>query len=203
MRVFVLGAGASVEAGYPLAAEMGQWLATWVSTLPSDSQHRACLKQIAALYGGLDDFEAILADLMTCPPHSPAESLGARRSYVLSELKDALHDHFDTIRSGPAPRYQELARVLQDGDIVITFNYDLGVERDLSLAGLWNIWRGYGFPVGEGERSPVEVLKLHGSTNWRNHVFVCSDRVFSWSRKFAGISTRALLQVRLRIRRIP
>jgi len=68
MRVFVLGAGASFHAGYPLAAEMGKRLAAWIDTLPSDHQYRSCLNQIADLYGTLDDFETILADLMTCTP---------------------------------------------------------------------------------------------------------------------------------------
>ena len=67
MRVFVLGAGASHDAGYPLAAEMGKGLAAWITTLSSEHKYRSCLDQIAGLYGELDDFEAILADLMTCP----------------------------------------------------------------------------------------------------------------------------------------
>jgi hypothetical protein len=57
MRVFVLGAGASFHAGYPLAAEMGKRLAAWVETLPPDHQYRSWLKQIADLYGALDEFE--------------------------------------------------------------------------------------------------------------------------------------------------
>jgi hypothetical protein len=171
MRVFVLGAGASRDAGYPLAAEMGKCLAAWVSTLPSEHQYRSSLEQISDLYGGLQDFEAILADLMTCAPGSRAAGLGVKLPYLLSDLKEALRDYFDTIRSTPAPLYDKLARVLRRGDLVITFNYDLGVERALHTAGLWNIKTGYGFPIDDGEPSPVEVLKLHGSTNWRALLF--------------------------------
>jgi hypothetical protein len=57
MRVFVLGAGASRHAGYPLAAEMGNCLPAWVNTLSSEHQYRRCLEQIINLYGGLHDFE--------------------------------------------------------------------------------------------------------------------------------------------------
>jgi hypothetical protein len=52
--------------------------------------------------------------------------------------------------------------------VVLTFNYDLSIERSLQVAGLWHINDGYGFPLRpEGGTSPVRVLKLHGSTNWR------------------------------------
>jgi hypothetical protein len=169
MRVFVLGAGASVHAGYPLAAEMGRSLAAWIGGLPSDNRYCARLAQIVDLYGTLDDFEMILADLMTCPPGSPAESLGP---YLLGDLKEAIRDQFDTIRSAPAPLYDGLARVLRPGDRIITFNYDLAIERAVRAAGLWEIGDGYGFPIeSNGAPSPVEVLKLHGSTNWRGLLF--------------------------------
>ena len=172
MRVVVLGAGASRHAGYPLAAEMGNCLAAWINTLSSEHQYRLCLAQITELYGGLGNFESILADLMTATPGSRAAGLGVRRPYLLSDLKEALRDHFDSIRSTPAPLYNGLARVLRPGDSVITFNYDLGVERALRTAGLWDIKTGYGFLIENGDQpSPVEVLKLHGSTNWRALLF--------------------------------
>jgi hypothetical protein len=172
MRVVVLGAGASRHAGYPLAAEMGNCLAAWINTLSCEHQYRLCLAQITKLYGGLGNFETILADLVTATPGSRAAGLGVRRPYLLSDLKEALRDHFDSIRSTPAPLYDGLARVLRPGDSVITFNYDLGVERALRTAGLWDIKTGYGFLIENGDQpSPVEVLKLHGSTNWRALLF--------------------------------
>jgi hypothetical protein len=172
MRVFVLGAGASLHAGYPLAARMGKSLATWIQTLPSDHRYRDRLNQIVDIYGALDDFESILADLMTCAPGSYAASLDSMRPDLLSELKEAIRDHFDAIRSAPALLYDSLACLIRPSDVVITFNYDLGVERALRVAGLWNIKTGYGFPVEPGDTpSPVEVLKLHGSTNWRALLF--------------------------------
>jgi hypothetical protein len=150
---------------------MGNCLAAWIDTLPPEHQYRSCLAQIAELYGGLENFESILADLMTAAPGSRAASFGVMRPYLLSDLKEALRDHFDSIRSAPAPLYDKLARVLRQGDVVITFNYDLGVERALRAAEMWNIRTGYGFSIEGGEPSPVEVLKLHGSTNWRALLF--------------------------------
>ena len=168
MRVFVLGAGASRHAGYPLAAALGNRLAAWINTLSSEHAYQYYLAQVVDLYGSLDNFESILADLMTCPPGSRAVSLGARRPLLLDNLQEAVREYFDFIRSTPAPLYDELSSHLLSGDKVITFNYDLAIERALHSAGLWNIKSGYGFPIADGcQRSPVEVLKLHGSTNWR------------------------------------
>ena len=151
---------------------MGKCLAAWIDTLPPEHQYRSCLEQIAELYGGLENFESILADLMTAAPGSRAASLGVTRPYLLSDLKEALRDHFDSIRSAPAPLYDNFARVLHQGDLVITFNYDLSVERALHAAGLWDIRTGYGFSIEAAEQpSPVGVLKLHGSTNWRALLF--------------------------------
>jgi len=99
MRVFALGADASLHAGYPLAADMGKCLVAWINTFSTEHQHRLCLDQIVGVYGALDNFEPILADLMTCPPASGAEALGAARPYVLTNLKEAIRDHFDSLRS--------------------------------------------------------------------------------------------------------
>lgn len=150
---------------------MGICLAEWINTLPSEHKYRVLLRQIVDVYGALDNFEVILADLMMCPPGSRAESLGVTRP-DLSDLKEAIRDYFDTIRSMPAPLYDGFARVVRFGDTIITFNYDLGVEHALRAAGLWDIKTGYGFPIEDGEMpSLVEVLKLHGSTNWRALLF--------------------------------
>ncbi len=195
MRVFVLGAGASRHAGYPLAAGLGKSLAAWIETLPAADEHRVCLKQIADLYGALDDFESILADLMTCPPGSPAEALGSTRPYLLSELQEAIRDYFDSIRSAPATLYDELARILYPGDTVITFNYDLGIERALRAAGKWDVNSGYGFSIGNSDKlSPVNLLKLHGSSNWRALLF--SGRTGSFVGNGTSLGLRPVLYFR-------
>ena len=173
------------HAGYPLAAQMGKCLAAWINTLPPEHQYRSCLEQIAELYGGLENFESILADLMTAAPGSRAASLGVTRPYLLSDLKEALRDHFDSIRSAPAPLYDRLARVLRQGDLVITFNYDLGVERALRAAGLWDIRTGYGFSI---ESCGTAVARRGAEAAWK-HELACplvrrQDRVFRRRWKF-------------------
>jgi hypothetical protein len=142
--VYVLGAGASVHANYPLASGLGTSLAAWIATLPPEHPYRLTLRQVIEAYGSLGDFEAVLADLMTCLPGSTAAGLlpGVRPD-LLSNLKEAIRGHFDTIRASPVPLYDQLACSLRPGDLVLTFNYDLAVERALAAAGLWDIRTGY------------------------------------------------------------
>jgi hypothetical protein len=78
-------------------------------------------------------------------------------------------EYFRSLRVRPSPLYEKLARTkVRPDDVVITFNYDLALERELKKAGLWEIGDGYGFSLGL-EAIPfsrVRVLKLHGSANW-------------------------------------
>jgi hypothetical protein len=171
MRVFVLGAGASHDAGYPLAAKLGEELKNWANSPPLSEKepHRECLAQIAGSYETLDNFETILSGLMTCSPGSQAAAVRSAHPSILTDLQEAIRAYFDWIRSRSfprVPRYDEFAGILRDGDLVITFNYDLGIERALRTCKLWDIGSGYGFRVVTAE-CVVEVLKLHGSTNWR------------------------------------
>jgi hypothetical protein len=116
MRVYVLGAGASVHAGYPLASALGNSLAAWIQTLPHEHHYRFMLNQIVEVYRGMGDFEAVLADLMTCAPGSTAAGLAPGvRPDLLSNLKEAIRGHFDTIRANPAPLYDQLAHTLGSG----------------------------------------------------------------------------------------
>lgn len=152
---------------------MGTNLANWVRALPPDHRYQSTLSQLLEAYENLDNFEGILADLMTCPLESPAAKLprGAR-GHLLEDLVESLIAQFEEIRTAPAPLYDLLAKRIRPGDIVITFNYDLGIERSLASAGLWNVSAGYGFSISDVEQqSPVELLKLHGSANWRALLF--------------------------------
>jgi hypothetical protein len=79
-----------------------------------------------------------------------------------------LREWFRQIPTGCATAYATLANdVVQPGDVIITFNYDDSLERELKRSGKWDLSRGYGFPLAASERSSqVLTLKLHGSMNW-------------------------------------
>jgi hypothetical protein len=52
--------------------------------------------------------------------------------------------------------YAEFAdKLVQSGDVIITFNYDDSLERELKRTGKWDAGAGYGFPFA----APVRPLK--------------------------------------------
>jgi hypothetical protein len=115
-------------------------------------------------YGSLDDIEEIVTRL------EASEGTGT----LLAGLREAVCALFDSIRTNNASLYQRLAsEVIQDGDVVITFNYDVSLDRELRKAGKWEISNGYGFDLGISDmpKSGTKLLKLHGSTNWMDSSF--------------------------------
>ena len=90
--------------------------------------------------------------------------------------------HLNDNRSESRPRRQYLADLLSTysrGDVVITFNWDVLVERCLAEQGRWTPSDGYGIHVdllrndrpllGLPQSSEITVLKLHGSMGWYQH----------------------------------
>jgi hypothetical protein len=171
MTTYVFGAGASVHAGYPLARNLGTSLREWLARnkLPNPAW-ADCINELHRLYGELQNFEQILTDLMECPSGSPVSHLKkSERSFFLQAMEVCIPEFFNDVRRGPTLLYERLVREkIRPGDVVVTFNYDVAIERELKRAGLWEISDGYGFLVETAELPPsqVAVLKLHGSTNW-------------------------------------
>lgn len=64
---------------------------------------------------------------------------------------------------------RDLLSNLETGDVVITFNWDTIVERELGSKELWNPVTGYGinFKLDSSPPSSIRVLKPHGSVGWR------------------------------------
>jgi hypothetical protein len=93
MSAYILGAGASVSAGYPLSSKLLHGLSDWLDW-SDPSEHwvgpfRNRIVQVRETFGSLDDFEAILGQL---------EEFGYRRVSPTSpttyhqDKKDIFHD---------------------------------------------------------------------------------------------------------------
>ncbi len=171
MTTFVLGAGASVHAGYPLAGKLGDALRDWIhGNKPPGHEYRIHIDQLHKHYGGLGNIEQILTDFDECGPDSPVASIKPPiRANLLHDLRFSIREFFVDLGKRQAALYRRFARQrVQPNDVLITFNYDWMLERELKKAGLWEIDDGYGFSIGLPTipRSRVAVLKLHGSINW-------------------------------------
>jgi hypothetical protein len=183
MRTFIFGAGASVHAGYPLAAELWPVMERWARASFSEGHNfRDAVDTMNAEFDLSKSFELVLMDLdnridpfLKTRPTTPD---GIREKVRLVYLREAVTTmipwYFNSLRSQSAELYRVFsADVLSPGDAVITFNYDLAVDRELKQSGKWSIGSGYGFEidgVSLGD-SPCKLFKLHGSTNWRGELF--------------------------------
>ena len=181
MTTYVLGAGASFHAGYPLCSELWPWMVTWVTeTHPPDSEYRQAIDAVATLNGPVLDVEGVFSDL----------DLGRGAFRTLTEdqqnrlngrLRRCLADYFKSIcrQQREAPLYVAFANRVEKGDVVITFNYDVSLENELIRAHKFRVRNGYGSSLEanwDEPESDVTVLKPHGSINWIAALFGGSTR---------------------------
>ena len=176
--VYVLGAGASRDIGYPLASEMAEKLFDYMLA-SEDTMSRASAEYSIDRFGKSTNFEDLITELiqrtdqLKDSPDSNERAGRMRLGNRLGCMVDYLRLWFREIHERPADSYADFARnVVQAGDVIITFNYDDSLERELKRAGKWDVGSGYGFPLGTSEiSSDVLALKLHGSVNWLVSLF--------------------------------
>lgn len=130
----------------------------------------ADVEDIESLLEQMEQVTALSADA------SPDRHLLAAR--IANEHRPALihglRRWFEQIdRTSPNSSYRHFAEeVIQPDDTVITFNYDVSLDKELKRAGLWEVGDGYGFAIDNlPSLSRVALLKLHGSLNWRALLF--------------------------------
>jgi hypothetical protein len=171
--VYVIGAGASRHAQYPLASEMGKGLIEFMLGVDrhpyAPIQARCLIKQ----FGHEPNIEEVVTELSLriesakaagIPADASPCSPGNLRGWIGRWLREWFHQ----IHTGTAAAYAEFAdKLVQAGDVIITFNYDYSLERELKRTDKWDVAGGYGFPFAAPVRSSqVLTLKLHGSMNW-------------------------------------
>lgn len=175
---YVFGAGASLHAGYPLVSTMGSLWLDFMLRIPIrqfESDAQFLIDTFGKAPNAEDVITAIQSRVKELENIGTAESESERTvlGNCRGRLTSALREWFRDIHTKAAPAYAEFAtNIIQPGDVVITFNYDDSLERELRRVGKWDISRGYGFQLGAEEiRSQVLVLKLHGSMNWLIPIF--------------------------------
>jgi len=181
MTTYVLGAGASCDAGYPLAKTMGSELFTWMKgpIHAADSyaaRYPGTAEFLEGKFGVIENIEELATEIQKLIVECENGTAGQRaeRTVLANEygvLKNAVRSWFAEIQKRAAlssPAYHGFARnIVVPGDCIITFNYDVLLERELKLAGKFEVGDGYGFRIETlPEGSPTKVLKLHGSTSW-------------------------------------
>jgi hypothetical protein len=171
--IYVFGAGASYHAGYPLASAMGAPLLREMLRSP-DSSHVAAAEYLSDQFGEPGNFEDWITRIVSRRDEAKQDPkreadyrrLGTRLGWLIASLAEWFRRIGDESSSHLYATFAE--RAVRKGDVVITFNYDDALDRELKRARKWDAFsNGYGFPLGSGERtSDVLLLKLHGSMNW-------------------------------------
>lgn len=176
MKTYVFGAGASIHAGYPLAKRMGHGLFEWMEGHDDVGpfSFRETGRFLRNLFHEIENVELLVTAIEEMIENH--QSLGERPSEVVllcnfhrPALIAAIRMWFEEIRRHDANDYERFARyVIAPDDCVLSFNYDVSLEPHLLGQGKWRLGDGYGFEMdGFENRSPVRILKLHGSVNWR------------------------------------
>jgi hypothetical protein len=176
--VYVFGAGASFDAGYPLCSELGGKLLKFMcdSTNP---WIRAAGEFFQGMFGESPNMEDMITaiesriELLKDSRELSEKAERARMANHKGFLTAALREFFGTIHGSQSGSYALFAKsIVRPGDAIVTFNYDDSLDRELFRRGLWNASTGYGFRLGSDEGpSEVILLKLHGSVNWLISLF--------------------------------
>ena len=178
-RVFVLGAGASHGAGFPLASELfnlaycrmddddqHQVERTLSYFYPVSRHNRQSIQKLVSVLN-VEEFLSLLNTAEEFNETLPTTFLkpglirDVRASLLKSIVKLLVEKQQNAERSKKPVEYVDrfLCR-LEPGDTIITFNWDLLLERRMCKTGL-------AFKLCPSEESEdIEYLKLHGSIDW-------------------------------------
>ena len=135
---YVIGAGASHHAKYPLASEMGQGVIDFMRGMEEPFPQQA--RCLAERFGNQPNIEEMITELepLIQAGQSTADSLDPYRLHPCNPgnlrgwLGFALREWFRQIHRGTADAYAGFAETIaQPGDMMITFNYDDSLEREL------------------------------------------------------------------------
>ncbi len=203
-RVYVLGAGASVFAGYPLANGLLNFIrdfrtrdvtareiasrvinklndaeVQFTRRIRRDPNGTANLEELLTYLELYGSFPGTMFDV---EPWDSRDSGDVRRLVTEKFLEYQIDLSASAWETGTPVeavtadinRFREVserwAKLINPGDVILTFNWDILHEIVLWRSGLWGYKDGYGFLCGEqglrDDPTKVLMLKLHGSVSW-------------------------------------
>jgi hypothetical protein len=183
-NVFILGAGASVEAGAPL---MNNFIDVAEDLLRVDyfgvetEKIKKVFKTISMLQGihaksflDLDNIESLFGAIEMAiiinklGDYSKEEILDLKESLItliVKTLEMTVNFPIRNKRITVNPSYQKLVELIKEKGIgntsIITFNYDIALDYALSFNNI-----SFDYCLTPNPQGRVKLLKLHGSINW-------------------------------------
>ena len=187
-RIIILGAGFSVNAGLPLGAELSKALINHIQKdHDEDSPLSIDLQRYLNYRRRADDIELIpeqvdVEDFLSYLDiehflglkGSDTWSREGNKGQILVKRFIGKYIHERTPLAGSLPQmYLDFADQLQPGDFVLTFNYDVLLERCLDQLGKsYRLFPTRYSSVGEDSGTvdtsmeEITILKMHGSVDW-------------------------------------
>ncbi len=178
--VYVLGAGFSKEAGFPLSTDFTKdkefdylkeklknepKLVSKLEKIQSYVRYRIhnnfCSPSIESILNHVITAQYLFMESMTekRKPYSAEKILDNLLWYITKNLKEKTMDSKDNLLE----EYETfLKKICKKDNVIITFNYDLVIENILKL-----LKKEYHYGVDERHsKNSRLILKLHGSLNW-------------------------------------
>jgi NAD-dependent SIR2 family protein deacetylase len=169
MGVYILGSGFSVAAGAPLSRDINQelfvennlnnsYLGTWIKKNLYNNQEKWYIKSSSEeTFSRLDLYLHYL---------KPTE---INERNIVQDIKNQLLESFIDLLSRQKLNqkqhlYNKFVQNLSTDDIIITFNYDLLIEKTLQNLKLPQAY--LGLNKAEQDAGSLALFKLHGSINW-------------------------------------
>jgi hypothetical protein len=210
-RVFILGAGASRFAGYPLSIELWRFVRDF-PIFEAMAKQRATsviagVEQILQVVPPKEfdqpNLEVLftlldLAAMGTEPLTLTNVNWRDLRPKLMGMISEAFlgheYDFQDLLKrnagASAAAILHAWTNYLREGDTIISFNWDVLHESALWRTGKWHYADGYGFQCEDAPeecRSRIRVLKLHGSVNWaQRNEFDCQPSIEHKATFFPG-----------------
>jgi hypothetical protein len=148
MKTYIFGAGASMHAGYPLASDLWRAIQRWtIETFPDGHRLRGTIDTMNSEFDASKPFELVLTDLQrridailkTPPTTGEGIEEKVRLVHTRSEIAELIPRYFQSVREQSAELYRLFATTfLSKGDAVVTFNYDMAIDRELQRSGKWS-----------------------------------------------------------------
>lgn len=193
-RVFILGAGASRFAGYPLSPDLWKFIRDFpvmefmakkravsvidaiervLRLVPPKVYDQPNLEELFTLL----DLAAIGTEPLVLKninwPELRPKVMGMIAEVLLSHEYDFESNVVKDTSSAASVVLENWTTFLREGDILVTFNWDILHEAALWRAGKWHYADGYGFrcpDTAQTTTSNIKILKLHGSVNWAQRI---------------------------------
>ncbi|MDE2931634.1 MAG: SIR2 family protein [Chloroflexota bacterium] len=181
-RLFVLGAGFSKPAGFPLAMELLEDVRESIRWIYREgNKFEQEIQEWIDLYPGTCiDLERVLAyshrkhylQLSGSDEYFDHDSVS-----IVIALREVQQKLIDSTPSAAPALYRQFARRLCPHDVVLTFNYDTLLEQALDEIGKqYTLTPEYWLEGGDSHESRkyVDLLKLHGSIDWYDRYYLDS-----------------------------